>query len=134
MCRKYKEAQNWLRVNHDPNKKLNNIRIMYRIIGAEQVQVNTIRINSNTRTQERSESPKSEELSPLGDKQGSSKEKGKCKASMEPITIKEIPIEKASSPYEVIQIKAKGKLMSTVIIYDWVRSFTLQSGNKTHSH
>ena len=91
---------------------------MYRIIGAEQVQVNTIRINSNTETQERSESPKSEELSPLGDKQGSSKEKGKYKASMEPITIKEIPIEKASSPYEVIQIKAKGKLMSAVIIYD----------------
>ena len=118
MCRKHEEAQNWLRVNHDPSKKLNNIRIMYRVIGAEQVQVNTIRINSNTETQERSESPKSEELSPLGNKQWRAKEKRKYKESLEPITIKEIPIEKASSPYEVIQIKAKGKLMSAVIIYD----------------
>ena len=84
---------------------------MYRVIGAEQVQVNTIRINSNTKTQERSKSPKSEELSPIGNKQGSSKEKGKCKASMEPITIKEIPIEKAISPYEVLHIEAKGKVM-----------------------
>ena len=37
---------------------------------------------------------------------------------MEPITMKEFPIEKASSPYEVILIEAKGKLMSAVIIYD----------------
>ena len=37
---------------------------------------------------------------------------------MKPITINEIPIEKASSPYEVIQIEAKDKLMSAVIIYD----------------
>ena len=57
MCRMLEEAQNWLRVNHDPSKKLDNIRMMYRVIGAEQVQVNTIRINPNTNTQERSETP-----------------------------------------------------------------------------
>ena len=37
---------------------------------------------------------------------------------MTPKTINEIPIERASSPYEVIQIEAKDKLMSAVIIYD----------------
>ena len=38
--------------------------------------------------------------------------------SIKPITINEIPIEKASSPYERIQIKTEDRLMSAVIIYD----------------
>ena len=90
---------------------------MYKAIGTEHVQINTIRINSDTQSQKRSETPKLEELSPPGDEQGSSKGKGYYEASMKPITINEIPIEKASSPYEVIQIEAKDKLMSAVIIY-----------------
>ena len=89
---------------------------MYRAIGTKHVEMNTIRTNLDTQSQERFETPKIEELPLLGDKQGNSKEEGHSEASMKHIN--EIPIEKASSPYEVIQIKTEDRLMSAVIIYD----------------
>ena len=49
---------------------------MYRAIGTENLQINTIRINIDTKSQERSETPKIEELSPLGGDQGTLKKKG----------------------------------------------------------
>ena len=116
MCKKHESTDNWLRVNHHPHKGLNNISAMYKAMGTEHVQVNTIRINSDTQSQERSEIPKIEELLPLSDEQRNSKEERHNEASMKHIN--EIPIEKASSPYEVIQIKTEDRLMSAVIIYD----------------
>ena len=91
---------------------------MLKAIRTEHVQINMIRINSDTQSQEKSKTPEIEELSPLGDEQENTKEEGHYEASMKPITINEISIEKVSSPYEVIQIETKDKLMSAVIIYD----------------
>ena len=33
-----------MRINHDPNKGLHNIDIMYKAIGADHIQINSVRI------------------------------------------------------------------------------------------
>ena len=91
---------------------------MLKAIRTEHVQINTIRINLDIQSQERSETPEIEELLPLGDKQENSKGEGHCEADIKSITINDIPIGEASSPYEVIQIQTESRLVSVVIIYD----------------
>ena len=122
---KHEKAQNWLRVNHDPSMGVNNIRNMCKAIGYEHVQVNTIRVIAGTKNQEKSESPKSEKSSPLGNKQRRAGGNRRHQARQETITTGEIPLEKASSPYEVIQIEAKDRQMSAIIIYDTGSEFSL---------
>ena len=77
---------------------------MLKAIGTEHMQINTIRINLDTQSQERSKTPEIEELSPLGDEQENSKGEGHGEANLKPITINEVPIGEAGLPYEVMQI------------------------------
>ena len=42
-----------MRVNYDPSKGLKNIHIMYEAIGANHVQVNSIRVKPNKQSQQR---------------------------------------------------------------------------------
>ena len=87
-------------------------------IGYEHIQVNTIRVVAGTKTQEKSESPKSEKSSPLGNKHKGNRRSKRHQARQENLATGELPFEKASSPYEVIQIEAKDRQRFTVIIYD----------------
>ena len=82
------------------------------------MQINTIRIKIGTQSQQRSGTPEIEELSPPGDEQENSKGEGHCEADIKSITINNIPIGEASSPYEVIRIQTESRLVSVVIIYD----------------
>ena len=95
---------------------------MHIAIGYEHIQVNTIRVVAGTKTQEKSEWPKSEKSS--GNKQMGNRRSKKYQAKQETLTTGELPFEKASSPYEVIQIEAKDRQMSTIIIYDTGSEFS----------
>ena len=44
-CRKHENAHDWMRVNYDPKKGVKNIDIMYNEIGANHIQINSIRVN-----------------------------------------------------------------------------------------
>ena len=97
---------------------VDNIGNMRIAIGYEHIQVNTIRVVAGTKTQEKSKLLKSEKSSPSGNKQKGNRRSKKHQAKQETLTTEELPFEKASSPYEVIQIEAKDRQMSAVIIYD----------------
>ena len=48
-CRKHENAHDWMRVNYDPKKGVKNIDIMYNEIGANHIQINSIRVNESTK-------------------------------------------------------------------------------------
>ena len=62
-CRKHENIQDWLRVNYDPSKGLLNIDIMNDAIGADHVQINSIRVKESTQSQQRFGIADIEELS-----------------------------------------------------------------------
>ena len=66
-----------------------------------------------------------EESSQLGNEQEDSKREELSKVDAKSITINNIPMGDASSPYEVLQIQREGKLVSIVIIYDTGSEVTL---------
>ena len=64
-CRKHQNAQDWMRENHDPSKGISNMDLMYRAIGAEHVQINSIRIRPTSPSQQEFEMAEIEELPQL---------------------------------------------------------------------
>ena len=58
-----------MRINHDPRRGVSNLITMHRAIGTEHVQINMIRIDSDTQSQEKSEKPEIEELLQLDNEQ-----------------------------------------------------------------
>ena len=117
-------AHNLLRVNHDPSMGNDNIVFMCRAIGYEHIQVNAIRVIADTRIQEKSESPRSEESSLSGNKKLGNKLSQKLQAKQETLTTGGLQIHKASLPYEVIYIEARDRQMSAVIIYNTGSEFS----------
>ena len=91
---------------------------MCRAIRYEHMQVNTIRVIADTRIQEKSESPRSEESSLSGNKKLGHKSSQKLQERQETLTTGGLQIPKASLPYEVIHIKARDRQMSAVITYN----------------
>ena len=53
MCRKHQIAQDWMRANHNLSKGIFNMNTMYNVIGADHVQVNSIRVNLSMQSQQR---------------------------------------------------------------------------------
>ena len=56
-----------MRVNHDPSKGVSNIDLMYKAIGADHVQVNSIRVRPSSQSQQRVGIAEIEELSQTED-------------------------------------------------------------------
>ena len=107
-----------MRVNHDPSKGNKNIDIMYKTIGADHVQVNSIRVKPSTLSQQRYGIAEIEELSQTDDEQESPERESHSEVNVNPITVNRVPIGEASSPYEVTQIQTESRLFPVVIIYD----------------
>ena len=80
---------------------------MGKVIGYEHIQVNAIRVIADTRVQEKSKSPRLEELSLAGNKKLGHKSSKKFQEIQESLTTGGLQIPKASLPYKVIHIKAK---------------------------
>ena len=70
---KHERVHHWLRVNHDPSVGNNNLIFMHRAIGYENLQVNAIRIIADTRNQEKSKSPRVDELPKSGSRKSGPK-------------------------------------------------------------
>ena len=117
-CRKHENAQDWMRVNHDPSKGIKNIDIMYKAIGANHKQVNSIRVKPIMQSQQRFRIAEIEELSQTDDKQESPEIESHGEVNINPITVNRVPIGEACSPYEVIQIQTESGLFPVVMIYD----------------
>ena len=107
-----------------------NITKLYRAIATEYVQVNMIKVRLSTQTRLESGITEIEESSQLGNEQENSKKEEPSEADTKSITINNIPMGEASSPYEVLQIQRSGKLISAVINYDTGSEVTL-CNNKT---
>ena len=77
---------------------------MYKAIGADHVQVNSTRVRPSSQSQQRFGIAEIEELSQTDDEQESPEEENHGEANSNPITVNRVPIRKACSPYEVIQV------------------------------
>ena len=102
---------------------------MRRAIGYENMQVNAIRIISDTRNKEKSKLPRVEELSTSGDRKSGHKSSQNLQERQETLTAGGLQIPRASLPYEVIHIKVKDRQIPTVITYDTGAEFPTWSGN-----
>ena len=69
LCKKHESSQKWLKLNHNPSMGIHNITKMYRAIGTEHVQVNTIKVKLSTQTRPESGITEIEESSQLGNEQ-----------------------------------------------------------------
>ena len=86
-CRKHKNTQDWMRVNHDTSKGIKNIDIMYKAIRADHVQVNSIRVKTSTKSQQRFRIAEIEELSQTDDEQESHERESHGEVDVNPITV-----------------------------------------------
>merc|ERR1712112_606361 len=43
-CKKHENAQDWMRVNHNPKIGVKNLDIMFNVLGTNQVQINSVSI------------------------------------------------------------------------------------------
>ena len=89
---------------------------MYRAIGTDHVQINTIRVKISKQSQQRPGTAEIEEFSQLDNEQENLK--GEGHDEVKPIIVNKVPIGEASSPYKVIQIQTESGLFPVVIIYD----------------
>ena len=111
-CRKHKYAQDWMRVNHDPSKGIRNIDLIYTAIGADHVQVNSIRVRPSLQSQQRFR------IAQIEDDQEIPEEESHGEANANPIMVNRVPIGEACSPYEVIRVQTENGLFPIVIMYD----------------
>ena len=107
-----------MRVNHDPSKGIKNIYIMYKAIGADHVQFNSIRVGPSMQSQQRFGIAEIEDISQTDDEQESPEGENHGEVNVNPITVNRVPIGEACSPYEVIQVQTESGLFPIVIIYD----------------
>ena len=84
-----------MRVNHDPSKGINNMDIMYKAIGADHVQVNSIRVRPSSQSQQRFRIAEIEELSQTDDEQESPEGESHGEVNVYPIRVNRVPIEKS---------------------------------------
>ena len=95
--KKAQNAQDRMRVNYDPSKGRKNIDIMYEAIGADHVQVNSIRVKTSTQSQQRFGKAEIEELSYSDNEQERIEIENHGKAKVNPIMVNRVPIGEAWS-------------------------------------
>ena len=91
-----------MRENHDPSKGISNMDLMYRAIGAEHVQINSIRIRPTSPSQQEFGMTEIEELPQSEDEQEITEEENHGVVNVKPIKVNKVPVGEACSPYEVI--------------------------------
>ena len=92
--------------------------MMYKAIGAEHVQINSIRVRPTSPSQQEFGMAEIEELPQSEEEQEISEEENHGEVNVNPITVNKVPIGEAFSPYEVIQVQTESSLFPVVIIYD----------------
>ena len=97
---------------------------MGKVIGYENIEVNAIRVITDTTIEEKSNPPKSEKLSASGNRKFGHNSSQKLQERQETQTTGGLQISKASLPYEVIHIKAKDRQMSAVVTHDTGSEFS----------
>ena len=79
-------------MNYDPSKGIKNIDIIYKAIGADHVQVNSIRVKPSTQSQQRFRIAEIEELLQTDGEQESPEGESHGEVNLNPITANRIPI------------------------------------------
>ena len=107
----YEDTRNWMRVNYDPDKGKRNLDNLYKEVN--NVQVNSIRVEESSQSQEKYGMAGTEEL-PAAD----SNMETDPKANVNPIMVNRVPIGIACLPYKIIRVQTESGLFPIVIIYD----------------
>ena len=99
-------------------KLVKNIDIMYNEIGANHIQINSIRVNESTQPQQRYGIADIEELPTADNNMDEMETEFHSEVNVNPIMVNRVPIGEACSPYEVIRVQTESGLFPIVIIYD----------------
>ena len=99
---KHENAQDWMRVKYNSKKGKRNIDDMYKEIGVNHIQVNSIRANQYSQSQQRYGIADIEELPTADSNMEPIEEVSYTEANVNPIMVNWVPIGEACSPYEII--------------------------------
>ena len=105
-----------MRVNYDPDKGKHNLDNLYKEVN--NVQVNSIRVEESSQSQQRYGIADIEELPDSDSHMETINENLDPEANVNPIMVNRVPIGKACSPYEIIRVQTESGLFPIVIIYD----------------
>ena len=106
-----------MRANHNPKDGVRNLDTMFNSLGTEHVQINSITVIPETQKKQEFGMADIEELDQDEEDNDPIVEINE-EANVNPITVNKIPIGKACSPYEVIQVQTEAGIFPIVIIYD----------------
>ena len=104
-----------MRFNHNPKIGVKNLDIMFNVLGTDHVQINSISIKTYNKPE--FGIAQIEELDHDNEENGPTTEYEE-EVNVNPITVNRIPIGKACSPYEVMQVQTEAGICPIVIIYD----------------
>ena len=104
-----------MRFNHNPKIGVKNLDIMFNVLGTDHVQINSVSIKPYNKPE--FGIAQIEELDHDNEANGPTTEYEE-EVNANPITVNRIPIGKACSPYEVMQVQTEARIVPTVIIYD----------------
>ena len=91
-CRKHESAKDWIRVNYNPREGINIIDIMYKAMGSDHVQVNSIKIKPSVHPQQRYGIAEVEELSQTEEEEEFPARESFGEVNVNPITVNRVPI------------------------------------------
>ena len=106
-----------MRANHNPKNGVRNLDTMFSALGTDHVQINSISITPETHKKPEFGMAEIEELDQDEEENDPTMEPNE-EANVNPITVNKVPIGKACSPYEVIQVQTEAGIFPIVIIYD----------------
>ena len=104
-----------MRVNHNPKIGVKNLDTMFSVLGTDHVQINSISIKTYNKPE--FGIAEIEELN-QDDEENNPTTEYEEEVNVNPITVNRVPIGKACSPYEVMQVQTEAGIFPIVIIYD----------------
>ena len=107
-----------MRINYDPKKGKRNIDNLYKEIGVNHIQVNSLRTNEYLQSWQKYGIADIEELQTADSNMEPIEEVSYTEANLNPIMVNRVPIGEACSPYEIIWVQKESGLFPIVIIYD----------------
>ena len=122
-----------MRVNYDPAKGRHNIDNLYKEVGVNNIQINSIRAEEYSQSQQRYRIADIEELPAADSNMETVDEASDTEANVNFIMVNRVPIGEACSPYEIIRVQTESGLFPIVIIYDTGSEVLLcnyETGNK----
>ena len=109
--------QDWMRINHDPKEGVKNLFTMINSLGSDHVQINSITVVPETQRQQEFGMADIEEIFQDEEDNNLIVDVNE-EANVNSITVNKIPIGKACSPYEVIQVQVEAGIFPVVILYE----------------